>query len=62
MKFVFYTSLKPAAKKAINKGNGDHGNFRVDGDYIALLENGRPLEFVKVIRDNGEVIRGIQAE
>lgn len=59
-KFAFYTSLKPAAKRAFNQGNGKHGKYSVDGDYIAVLdESGRAMNWIKVIRNHGQTIVGI---
>lgn len=61
MRFVFYESLKPAAKRALNKGDGKHGKYAVDGDCIAVLQNGRAQDWIKVIRNQGPPIKGITA-
>lgn len=59
-KFVFYGSLKASAKAAFNKGNGKHGKYIVDGDYIAVTdESGRAMDFIKVIKNHGKPIAGI---
>jgi len=59
-RFVFYSSLKAPAKKAFNQGNGRHGKYIVDGDYIAAVDDtGRAMDFIKVIKNHGKPIAGI---
>lgn len=58
MKFVFYASLKTAAKRAFDKGNGRHGKFFVDDGHIAVVgKDGRCLDFIKVIKNNNPIIK-----
>lgn len=63
MRFVFSCSLTEEAKQALAKGNGKHGRFAVEDNYIALLDdNGRATEWIKVIHNENQVIEAINAE
>jgi hypothetical protein len=56
MKFVYFSNLTSAAKKAFNSGKSN-SKFAVDSDFIAVKdENGRAKDFVKVIKTKGKDI------
>jgi len=58
MKFAFYSSLKPSAKKAFDKGNGKHGKYAVDDKYIAVLDShGRAQDWILVVKSKGKAIK-----
>lgn len=59
MKFAFYQSLIPAARKAFDKGTGTHGRFIVAGKYMALRD--KPDGWFLVIKGQGEVVREVRA-
>lgn len=52
MKFVYYSNLTPAAKEAFDRCDNS-GRFVVDSGAIAVRdEQGRPQDFVKVLKCN----------
>jgi hypothetical protein len=64
MPFVFYSSLKPGAKKAINRGEGIYKKYCVSKEgtdfYIASVENGRPGIWHKVLFIKTKFIKAVE--
>jgi hypothetical protein len=60
MQFVYYDNLTPKAKKAFNRGDGDRSGFRINAGCIAKLDiDGRPLDFIKVIKTKAKDIKEV---
>jgi len=52
MKFAYYNSLKPGAKKAFDRGNGTYRKYKVDGKYLSTDK-----ETILIIKNNNPIIR-----
>jgi hypothetical protein len=60
MKFAYYKSLIPEAKKAFDRGTGNYKNYIVVGKYLFPKDkHGQAKDSILIIKNNNPVIKGI---
>lgn len=63
MKWFHYVSLLDEAQAALDKGDGRHGQYIVDGTRLAVAdENGEPKEWILIIRSASAPIVGVESD
>ena len=61
--FVYYSNLKPEAKAAFDKGNGTHGNWKVDGKNITELDaDGKETKTTLVVKNDNPDIKAKESK
>ena len=60
-RFCFIKSLKPGARRALERGTGVYRRYAVDGDRIAVIRDGVVGEWYRVIRTHGPTIREVKS-